>query len=159
EGRLETREQVAEQARRMVGDTRAKAKLLDFFHRWLTVEGAPELAKNPERYPDFDEAVVAHLRSSPDLFLDDVAPGDHRAHLRLLLLDDGLFLNGRRADFYGADLPEDAPFSRVDDDDDLGERAGVLSHPYLLANFAYTEASSPIHRGVFLARSVLGQRL
>src|SRR5262249_47038177 len=28
--------------------------------------------------------------------------------------------------------------------------------PYLMATFAYTEASSPIHRGVFLARSVLG---
>ena len=40
-----------------------------------------------------------------------------------------------------------------------GERAGVLSHPYLMATFAYTGASSPIHRGVFLARSVLGRSL
>jgi hypothetical protein len=39
------------------------------------------------------------------------------------------------------------------------QRAGVLTHPYLMATFAYTAASSPIHRGVFLARSVLGQSL
>src|SRR5207248_2621786 len=38
-------------------------------------------------------------------------------------------------------------------------RAGVLTHPYLLAAFAYTAESSPIHRGVFLARNVLGQTL
>jgi hypothetical protein len=38
-------------------------------------------------------------------------------------------------------------------------RAGVLSHPYLLANLAYTSTSSPIHRGVFVSRSVLGRVL
>ncbi len=36
---------------------------------------------------------------------------------------------------------------------------GVLTHPYLLATFAYTTTSSPIHRGVFLSRSVLGRAL
>src|SRR5262249_18296127 len=40
-----------------------------------------------------------------------------------------------------------------------GERSGILSHPYLMATFAYTSTSSPIHRGVFLARSVLGRSL
>ena len=39
------------------------------------------------------------------------------------------------------------------------ERAGLLTHPYLMATFAYTAASSPIHRGVFLARGVLGRSL
>ncbi len=34
-----------------------------------------------------------------------------------------------------------------------------MTHPYLLANFAYTSTSSPIHRGVFIARSVLGRSL
>ena len=35
----------------------------------------------------------------------------------------------------------------------------MLSHPYLLASLAYTSTSSPIHRGVFLSRSVLGRVL
>ena len=39
------------------------------------------------------------------------------------------------------------------------ERAGLLTHPYLMASFAYTATSSPIHRGVFIARSVLGRVL
>ncbi|HEY8505714.1 MAG TPA: DUF1588 domain-containing protein, partial [Gemmataceae bacterium] len=76
---------------------------------------------------------------------------------RQLFLADTLYLNGRLARLYGADLPPDAPFTKVPLGP--GERAGVLSHPYLLAAFAYTETSSPIHRGVFLARSVLGRPL
>jgi hypothetical protein len=38
-------------------------------------------------------------------------------------------------------------------------RSGVLTHPYLLAGFAYTSSTSPIHRGVFIARNILGRTL
>ena len=79
------------------------------------------------------------------------------ADYRKFLLSDAVYLNGRLAKVYGAKLPEDAPFKKVDFEPD--HRAGVLSHPYLLANLAYTNASSPIHRGVFLSRSVLGRVL
>jgi hypothetical protein len=39
------------------------------------------------------------------------------------------------------------------------DRAGVLTHPYLLSKYAYLEGSSPIHRGVLVARSMLGRLL
>jgi hypothetical protein len=54
-------------------------------------------------------------------------------------------------------LSPDSPFQKVSLD--AKERAGLLTHPYLLANFAYTSTSSPIHRGVFIARSLLGRAL
>ncbi len=158
EDRLGTAEQVAEQSRRMLDDPRAHATLRAFFLKWLKVESNPDLAKDPEAYPGFDLAVAADLRTSLELFLDDVAWGDD-PDFRRLLLDQTLFLNGRLADYYGIDRPEDAPFEVVEDPEALGERAGVLAHPYLLANFAYTSTTSPIHRGVFLARNVLGQGL
>ena len=65
---------------------------------------------------------------------------------RKLLLADELYLNGRLAKFYGADLPADAPFQKVKLD--AGKRAGVLTHPYLLAAFAYTgdELADPPRR-------------
>lgn len=53
--------------------------------------------------------------------------------------------------------PDDSPFQKVELEPD--QRAGVLSHPYLMAGFAYTGSSSPIHRGIFIARSVLGRSL
>jgi hypothetical protein len=37
-----------------------------------------------------------------------------------------------------------------------GQRAGVLTHPYMLSSLAYTSESSPIHRGVFVGRGLLG---
>ena len=158
EGRLSTREQRS--PNRPVGwwaDLRTRAKMLEFFHRWLKVENAPDLAKAPEHFEAFSDAIIADLRTSLDLFLHEIVWEDVQSDFRRLLLDEPLYLNGRLAEFYGADLPPDSPFAPITEG--MGERAGLLSHPYLMANFAYTETTSPIHRGVFLVRSVLGQRL
>jgi cytochrome c553 len=155
-GKLATRDQVAAQAERMLADPRAKAKFRDFLFTWLKVETAPDLSKAPNRFPGFDPSVAADLRTSLDLFLDDIIWSES-SDFRQLLLSDSLFLNGRLAKFYGANLPPDAPFEKVPRG--RKERAGVLTQPYLLATFAYTTTSSPIHRGVFLARNVLGQSL
>jgi hypothetical protein len=140
----------------MVTDLRTRAKLREFLHQWLKVEHVPDLAKDPSKYPGFDQAVASDLRTSLDLFLDDLIWGGS-ADFRQLLLSDQVYMNGRLATFYGVELPADAPFQKVGLDP--GQRAGVLTHPYLLANFAYTATSSPIHRGVFIARSVLGRSL
>jgi hypothetical protein len=51
----------------------------------------------------------------------------------------------------------DAGFTQVRLDD--GRRGGVVSHPYLMSVLSYPSSTSPIHRGVFLARSVLGNTL
>jgi hypothetical protein len=88
--------------------------------------------------------------------LDDVV-WSKDSDFRRLLSGDELFLNGRLAKFYGVDRPATADFTRVAFD--KGKRAGVLTHPYLMASFAHSSESSPIHRGVFLARGVLGLSL
>jgi cytochrome c553 len=155
-GRLKSREQVIAQAERMLGDLRARGKLRDFLFGWLKVDPPPDLSKDPKQFPGFDRAVASDLRTSLELFLEDVAWGPS-SDFRQLFLADYLYLNGRLAPLYGANLPADAPFQKVAVKPT--ERAGVLSHPYLLATFAYTSTSSPIHRGVFLARNVLGQVL
>ena len=139
----------------MLKDVRARAKLRDFFFQWLKVDQSPDLAKDGKLFPGFDASVASDLRTSLDLFLEDVAWGES-SDFRQLLLSDSAYLNGRLAKLYGVDLPADAPFRKVAFAKD---RAGVITHPYLLATFAYTSSSSPIHRGVFLARSVLGKTL
>jgi hypothetical protein len=90
------------------------------------------------------------------LLLDEVIWSDS-SDFRQLFLADQVPLNGRLAAFYGAELPPEADFQSVSLD--AGNRSGLLTHPYVLANFAYTATSSPIHRGVFLARSVMGRSL
>ncbi len=155
-GKLTTREQVLRQAERMVSDLRTHAKLHDFFMQWLKVDPVPDLAKDSTQFPGFDRSVASDLRTSLELFLDDVLWSDS-SDFRQLFLTDSLYLNGRLAQLYGVQLPTNAAFQKVSPKN--GERAGILTHPYLMATFAYTAASSPIHRGVFLARSVLGRTL
>ena len=69
-------------------------------------------------------------------------------------------LNRELASYYGVKKLRDSNFT----DFPLypaGEfgRQGLFTHPYLLANYSYTSRTSPIHRGVFVARKILGRRL
>jgi mono/diheme cytochrome c family protein len=155
-GKLSTPDQVRRQAERMLPDLRTRSKLHEFCLQWLNVDHFTDLAKDSKRFPEFDEEIESDLRTSLDLLLDDVLWSD-KSDFRELLLADWLYLNGRLAKFYGVELPADAPFQKVAVKP--GQRAGVLTHPYLMAGFAYTASSSPIHRGVFVARSVLGRAL
>ncbi|MFN0126525.1 MAG: DUF1592 domain-containing protein [Verrucomicrobiales bacterium] len=156
-GQLRTPEENRTQARRLLDHPRAKAKLNEFFGQWLAMEKGRDLRKDSESYPGFDEHVLADLRRSLELFIDQVIWND-RSDYRELLQADYLLLNDRLARFYGADPPAD-PDEFVTVRLDASQRAGVLTHPYLLASHSYFKTTSPIHRGVFLTRQILGRPL
>jgi cytochrome c553 len=156
QGKLHTRAEVENQARRMLANPRTKAKLRYFLHKWLDVERGFDVLKDEELYPEFNDLVKSDLLTSLDLFLDDVVwsePSDFRQ----LLLADHLFLNDRLAKFYDVEVPSGDGFHRVSVNP--AQRAGVLTHPYVMTGLAYHKTSSPIHRGVFLVRGVLGRAL
>lgn len=154
-GELRTREQLQQQAWRMVGNTRARAKLRGFFHHWLELDRAQDISKDEKAFPDFDEAVMADLRTSLNLFLENVVWSE-KSDYRELLTADYLYVNSRLAKTYG--LPDPGPgFQRVAQDPN--RRSGVVTHPFLLSSFAYHNNSSPIHRGVFLTRNIVGLTL
>ncbi len=152
--KLGTREQVVAAAARMQNDPRARDKLRGFLLQWLRLDQPIDMAKDEKLFPDFKPEVISDLRTSLELSLQDFLTSKS-ADFRNFLLDEELYLNGRLSQLYGADLPADAPFQKVQLDAD--QRAGILTHPYLLSVFAYNGTSSPIHRGVFLARSMLGR--
>jgi len=155
-GQLKTEAQVRKQAQRMMKDARAKAKLRDFLHHWLHVEEGAEIAKDQKEYPGFDQAVVMDLRTSLDLFAESIVWSE-QSDYRQLLLGDTILMNDRLAKFYGQKVAPGAGFQPVKMDAE--QRGGVLTHPYVLATFSYTKSSSPIHRGVFLTRNILGRML
>jgi hypothetical protein len=154
QGKLRKKEEIRSQAARMVADQRTKAKLHGFFHQWLELERAEMISKDSKAFPDFSPAVVADLRSSLWMFIDQVV-WNERSDYRELLQADYLMLNDRLAKFYGGkEKPTSSEFQRVAFDNK--QRTGVLTHPYLLSSFAYTNQSSPIHRGVFITRNIVG---
>ena len=187
EAALHTGEQVAKHTARMLKDSRAKSKLKDFFHHWLELEEAEDLSKDPNAYPDFTDNLLADLRTSLDLFINEVVWSD-KSDYRELLTANYLYLNPRLAKFYGPELSSKNSDDNNDgekleseiiasDEDELSEvekaepdefvkvkfdarrRVGVLTHPYLLSALAYYKSSSPIHRGVFLTRNIIGRGL
>ena len=175
-GQLETAEQLQSQARRMLRDRRAKAKLRRFFSDWLEVEYR-DLSKDKELFPNFDESVIADLRRSLQLFIDRVV-WSRDSDYRQLLQADYLMLNKPLAELYSID-PTQQPqkgdrnkreLTRIANrrqfasefqpvDFPKNQRSGILTHPYLLSAYAYHNNTSPIHRGVFLTRNIVGRAL
>lgn len=153
-GQLETEKQLRDQAWRLVNDYRSRSRLLEFLRSWMNLERLQEIDKSEHAYPDFTPQVAADLKVSLELLMAQTVDGEN-SDFRKLLLTDSIFMNGRLAQFYGAGLPADAEFQEVRFEPE--RRSGIVSHPFLLSGFAYTETSSPIHRGVFLSRGVLGR--
>ena len=150
-------EVVRTHAKRMLTDPRAHTKLREFFHHWLVMtEDGEILAKDTAAFPGFDAALVSDLRRSLDTFVDHVVWGE-KSDYRELLQADYMFVNSRLADYYRTAQPTNGGFQPVVLDD--GKRAGIFTHPYVLATLSYHRSTSPIHRGVFLTRNVLGRFL
>ncbi len=159
--RLHTEQQIREAAERMVDDYRAQAKARDLIDQWFDLADAGEIVKDPERYPGFDEALVSELRRSFDAFVEH-ALWSEASDFRQLLQADWMFTSDSIATFYGdawnrGDESDEAPF--VPSVADPQAHVGLLTHPLLMSHLAYYETSSPIHRGVFLLRHVLGRVL
>lgn len=157
-GRLRTRPEVTAQARRLLTDPRARAKLREFFAQWLQIRYVEDLSKNATLFPAFTPELIDDLRTSLTLFVDDVVWSE-RSDYRELLRADYLYANDRLATFYHLPTPASAPGDFVRIPAPPGQRSGVLTHPYLLAALSYKATSSPIHRGVFLTRSIVGRAL
>jgi Protein of unknown function (DUF1592)/Protein of unknown function (DUF1588)/PA14 domain/Cytochrome C oxidase, cbb3-type, subunit III len=190
QGALRTREQIAQQARRMLNDPRAHTKTQGFFHHWLQMDRVENLPKDEKLFPGFTPAIIDDLRTSLDIFLEDTM-WKTNSDYRNLLLADYLYVNNRLSDFYGLNTNSDnklsdsaeadkkndgggdsikidppSPPARQQSTDEFtrvsfgaGQRCGVLTHPYLLSAFSYQKMTSPIHRGVFLTRNIVGRSL
>ncbi|MCC6508071.1 MAG: DUF1592 domain-containing protein, partial [Pirellulaceae bacterium] len=146
-GGLQTPDQVASQAERMLDDPRTQAKMREFLWHWLKLDSELELTKDSALMPQFTPAIVSDTRTSLELFLEEVV-WSKSSDFRDLLRADYLMLNRPLAEIY-------APEFAQAQGDRLGSefvnvpcgtaRSGVMTHPYLLSTFAYHSTSSPIH--------------
>jgi len=166
---FKTAAQVRTYAREQLQDTRLRAKTRSMLHEWLNIGQLTEITKDPAHYPGFDAQLVNDLRRSLNAVLDEIvwgASGDFRQAFTGAVA----FTTPRIAQFYGADWqPAQAvekesqplPIGQLNRAQDASERArlGLLTHPFLLSGLAYHDASSPIHRGVFMIRYLLGRTL
>jgi hypothetical protein len=142
------------QAERLASHPRAWTKLRDFLMLWLKVDEFPDIVKSKTTFPEFNPRIVNDLRTSLDLYLKANAASKESTFSQLML-SETMFMNERLSKVYGGSVADKTTFQPTP----LPDRAGILTHPYLLSRLAYLEGSSPIHRGVLVARSMMGRTL
>ena len=163
EDKLRTPNQVRAAAERMVNDYRTRGKTRELMHEWLNLSRIEAINKADDVFPEFGAEVVADLKASLNAFLDEVVWGDS-GDFRQLFLADWTYTTRRLEALYGSawkpqDQPADATLKLTRTNPCSDRRFGLLSHPYLMSGLAYEDSTSPIHRGVFLIRYMLGRTL
>jgi hypothetical protein len=158
-GTLRRRDVLVAQVRRMLKDERSTRLATEFGTNWLGVRRFEEFnSVDRERFPAFTNELRRAFFEEPVRFLDAVIREDRP--VRDLLFGDYTYVNRPLAAHYGMPLPE-GPADRWVRVDNAGryERGGLLPMSVFLTQSSPGQRTSPVKRGYWLARNVLGQHI
>jgi hypothetical protein len=114
------------------------------------------LSKNATLYPEFDSnAFGRSMTEETQRFIKNVFL-ETNGDFRTLLTAPYTFADATLAPIYGATV-SGTGFEKIDLDPT--KRIGLFMQTGFLTSHAFTDVSSPIHRGVFLHRNVLCNRI
>jgi hypothetical protein len=156
-GQLGTAAEVEGQARRLLGDPRARDTVASFFEEWLAVDMLDEkAAKDPKVYPEYNDALKAAMTAETRAFVDNVVfDGDGR--WATLLGASFSFLNQALGGVYGMPQVTGSDLRRTDLD--RTQRAGFLTEPSFLALTGAADGSHPVRRGKAIYEKLLCREL
>jgi hypothetical protein len=158
-GDLQKPEVLTAQVRRMLKDPRARGLATEFAGNWLDFRRFEEHnAVDRERFPGFDNELRQAMFEEPVRFIEDVIRTDRP--VTELLYGNHTFVNPVLAKHYG--MPEVAgkndKWIRVDDANKYG-RGGLLPMAVFLTQNAPGLRTSPVKRGYWVVRRVLGETI
>jgi hypothetical protein len=146
-GKLESKEQVAAQAQRLMKDERARQILSIFNEQWLDLEGVAAADKDGTLFPAFEPELLVLFQRETSQFLEEVMwKGD--ASLTTLLTAPYSYVNGKLAAFYGIKGVTGEAFQKVTLDP--AQRAGFLTQAAFLAGHSLPTQTDPVRRGKFV---------
>lgn len=150
-GELETPEQIADYARRMLKDPKAD-RVLEYFDQWLDLDQLQEFNRDPAVYADLPENLPELLREETRSLVRQLL-GSPGGSLQELLTAPYTFVNAELGEHYGlAGAPAGSEFVRVD----APERAGIFTQGMLLAHDKPTRTSI-VRRGLKIRTDFLCQ--
>jgi hypothetical protein len=154
-GQLGTKEEIEQQARRLLDDPRARDAIEEFHAQWLDYDRIGNITKDAMLFPDYSPAIGQMMREEMRAFVDHAvfeAGGD----LATLLTAPYSYMPPELATFYGYGVPEGAPPGElVKIDFPPSERAGLLTLGALMTLNAHTNQTSPVHRGKLVREQFL----
>ena len=153
-GQLSKDEVLRAQVRRMLADPRAEALTTNFADEWLGLRALATHEPVVDQFPDFDDNLRQAFRREVELFFASMVTEDRSA--LDLLTAKYTFVNGRLAQFYGIPGVRGSYFRRVELDDSQSARVGLLGKGALLMITAQPGRTSPVVRGNWILRTMLG---
>ncbi len=142
--RLKTPEQLRAEAKRMLADPKATDAFTAFFFEWLRLDLLAVREKSPKLFADYDAARGDMARETTMFGRYVLLQGDGK--LATLLTAPFSFVNSRLAKIYGLTDFMGTEFQKVDLP--VGERAGLMTHPSLMAIGSDLTITSPVRRGM-----------
>ena len=158
-GDLQRPEVLTAQARRMLKDDRARGLAIDFAGNWLDFRYFEQNnSVDRERFPSFTNELRQAMFQEPVRFIEDVIR-NNRPVLDLLY-GKHTFVNPVLAKHYGMpEVPGDANnWVRIDDARQFG-RGGLLPMSVFLTQNSPGLRTSPVKRGYWVVRRVLGETI
>jgi mono/diheme cytochrome c family protein len=152
---------LAAQARRMLRDPRARALAVEFGGQWLDFRRFEEHnAVDRKTFPSFDDQLRQAMFEEPVRFFVDLLQAD--GSVLDFLFADHTFVNAPLARHYGMPVPAATPGSDSDgwtrvDGAGRYQRGGLLPMAVFLTRNAPGLRTSPVKRGYWVVRRVLGE--
>lgn len=141
------------EARRLLGDQKARSAVAAFNSQWLRFDKMDALSKAPDLFPTFTAGTAASMRQATARYVDHLF-WDEGQTLNALLTDSHAYVDGELAPLYGVSAPA-AGSGLTLVDVGRAERAGILTQAGLLAGFAHERSDAPVLRGVFVLDRLL----
>lgn len=143
-GELETSEQIASAAYRMMADARAARRIGRMHAMWLGYDGVRD-----------GSPLLSAMRRESDALIERVVFTEGRPWVDLFTIDE-TFVDRGLAEHYGfvAPLADQSAWVRYPD-----RRGGILSHATVLSNGSKFGDTSPVQRGLFIRLRMLCQHV
>ena len=155
-GELKTSAQLAAQSRRMLGDPKSRRFATEFFGQWFGFYRFHSFrGVDAERFPEFTDALRKSMYEEAIAFFDFIVRNNRP--VSEILFADYCFLNQQLASHYGLELELDDP-SKMQQvkNTNQSHRGGLLRLAAILTTTSAPRRTSPVKRGDWILRRVLG---
>lgn len=141
------------QVLRMLADPRSMNLVENFAAQWLYLRNLDAITPDARLFPDFDDNLRQAMRKETELLLAEIVREDKS--VLALLESDHTYLNQRLAKHYGVPQVYGTHFRKVDLPPD-SVRGGMLRHASILTVTSYATRTSPVIRGNWILKNLLG---
>jgi hypothetical protein len=152
-GELRKPDVLEKQVRRMLADDKASSLSTNFASQWLHLRNLDSKTPDGRLFPDFDHNLRLAMRRETELHFQNLVEGD--GSVLDLIEADHTYLNERLAKHYGIPHIYGARFRRVELSDH-SQRGGLLRHGGILTVTSYATRTSPVIRGNWVLKNILG---